>query len=180
MAQSGDSSPRPPSRVAPSRGVAEVNGSPPDNEELREDEIEMQRRILGDDVSLNNEESKEEGRPSPVINRRGRNQEADDVSQNGPPPNNGPTALEAQGEEEGEEEPHGEEGGGEGQVDQSPAVLGHSPKWNSHWECPMHGEPPTHAVTFDVPNSEGEISDQTLEFLVIYKWIAHRSIHGRA
>ena len=80
MAQSGDSSPRPPSRVAPSRGVAEANGIPPDNEESREDEIEVQRRILGDDVSLNNEESKEEGRPFPVINVRGRNQEADEVS----------------------------------------------------------------------------------------------------
>ena len=114
MAQSGDSSPRPPSRAAPSRGVAEANGIPPDNEESREDEIEVQHRILGDDVSLNNEESKEEGRPSPVINRRGRNQEADEVSQNGPPQTMDRRLWRHRGRRKGRRNPMGRRGEGRG------------------------------------------------------------------
>ena len=44
----------------------------------------------------------------------------------------------------------------------------------------MHNEPPNHAVTFDIPNSEGDIFEQTFEYLAIYQWIAHRSINGQA
>ena len=42
----------------------------------------------------------------------------------------------------------------------------------SHHICPLSREPPFHGVHFDVPDSDGHITDQVFERSQLYRWIA--------
>jgi hypothetical protein len=49
----------------------------------------------------------------------------------------------------------------------------------SHLSCPINFEHPLHAVTFDIPDSNGNLSAKVFEHSDLYQFIAASNVIGR-